>query len=169
MQRVTGVLGGSDDDESNGENYPEVRYLRPRVAPLQLHVCNDLLSRLVGYRLQSVQFFPRYVQLSFDSPAAPDSPVLTCEVFPVVDTRDGRITARQGGYADALWSLIGQPVVDTFEASGEGLRICFAETAVVLRPSVAELRGPVIAMLSDFADGNSASWRPGGAAFEYLV
>ncbi|WNG86377.1 hypothetical protein C6A87_021335 [Mycobacterium sp. ITM-2016-00317] len=166
---MAGVLGSSDDDESAGENYPEVRYLRPRVATMNLHVCNDLLSRLVGYRLQSVHFFPHYVQLGFDSPAAPDSPVLTCEVFPMVNTPDGRVSARQGGYADALWSLIGHPVVDTFEAAGEGLRICFAETSVTLRPSVAELRGPVIAMLSDFADGRSASWRPGGAAFEYLV
>ncbi|KWX65538.1 hypothetical protein [Mycobacterium sp. NAZ190054] len=165
---MTDVLGGSDDDESAGENHPEVRYLHSKPPAPKIYGYNELLSRLVGYHLQSVQFFPRYLQLAFESAEAPDTPVLTCEVLPVVDTPGGPVTSRQPGYADTLRSLIGEPVVETVEASREGLRICFAQAAVTVRPSVAELRGPVIAMLSDFNDGSSVSWRPGGSAFEYL-
>ncbi|MGP4058749.1 hypothetical protein ACTWP6_28645 [Mycobacterium sp. 4D054] len=164
---MTEVVGGADDGESVDE-HPEVRYLHPRTTTPRIHGYNELLSRLVGFRLQSVQFFSRYVQLSFDSAEAADTPVLTCEVLPVVETPDGSVTDRLPGYADALRSLIGAPVVETVEASREGLRIRFAEVTLTLRPTVAELRGPVIAMLSDFLDGSSESWRPGGNAFEYL-
>src|SRR3546814_8173582 len=46
-------------------------------------------------------------------------------------------------------------VVATAEAPGEGLRIEFAERALELRPTVAEVVSPVIALLSDFGDGRS--------------
>lgn len=159
------VLGGADDSVGA---LPEVRYLHARTAAPKLHGYNELLSRLVGFRVQSVLFFPRYVQLSFDSPEAADTPVLTCEVLPVVETAEGPVTEGLPGYADALRSLIGAVVVETAEASRAGLRIRFGEVTLTIRPTVAELRGPVIAMLSDFVDGSSESWRPGGNAFEYL-
>ncbi len=42
-----------------------------------MYVWNDLLGRLVGCRLYSVQFVLDYVQLRFDGPTR-DEPVLNC-------------------------------------------------------------------------------------------
>ncbi|CAN3130353.1 hypothetical protein ACNUDN_20705 [Mycobacterium sp. smrl_JER01] len=164
---MTEVLGDPDDD-SVGREIPGVRYLHRPSRLSGSYQFNALLSRLVGYHLQTVQFVGGYVQLGFDSPDSADLPVLTCEVMPVVETPAGPIGDRQPGYADALRSLIGEHVVGTDEAPHQGLRVAFALSAVVLRPTPSELRGPAIAMLSDFADGSSVSWRPGGAGFEYL-
>ncbi|PRC49767.1 hypothetical protein C6A85_73045, partial [Mycobacterium sp. ITM-2017-0098] len=80
----------------------------------------------------------------------------------------GPVVDGQVGYADAIRTMIGHDVVDTAEAPGEGLRIDFARHGLELRPTTADRVGPVIAMLSDFGDGRSMSWRPGGEAFEYL-
>lgn len=166
---MTEVVGGADDSESVGEDYSEVRYLHPKPTAPKTYGFNELLSRLVGYRLQSVQFIGSYVQLGFDLDASPDAPVLTCEVMPVVDRPAGPVSDREPGYADALRSLIGEQVAATSEAAGQGIRIDFGAAALMMRPGVADLRGPVIAMLSDFSDGSSESWRPGSGAFDYLV
>lgn len=165
---MTEVVGGADDRESVGDDYPEVRYLYPKPAVPRTYGLNELLSRLVGSRLQSVQFIEGYVQLTFDSVDSAEVPVLTCEVMPVVDRSTGPVSDRELGYADALRSLIGEQVTTTSEAPGRGLRIEFGAAALVVRPGVAELRGPVIAMLSDFGDGSSESWGPGSGAFDYL-
>ncbi len=129
---------------------------------------NALLSRLVGYHLQSVHLAGAYLQFTFTSLCARDSPVLTCEVMPVLDLPTGPVASGQPGYADAIRALIGHHVVSTHEAPRDGLRIEFAETVLILCPTADDLHGPVIAMLSDFADGSSTSWRPGSGAFEYL-
>lgn len=165
---MTEGLTGSGDDQLPDEETSSVRYLHPQYAAPRTHQYNDLLSRLVGYPLQSVQFSASDVQFGFGSTESPDVPVLTCEVMPVVVTPGGPIADGQAGYADAMRSLIGDDVVATAEAPGEGLRIEFAERALELRPTVAEVVSPVIALLSDFGDGRSMSWRPGGEAFEYL-
>jgi hypothetical protein len=89
-------------------------------------------------------------------------------VMPVATTPAGPVGDGDVGYADALRSLIGDDVIETAEAHGEGLRVEFRRGALVLRPTAADLTGPLIAMLSDFGDGRSMSWRPGGEAFEYL-
>lgn len=165
---IKGLSGSGDDDDVAGDQYPEVRFLYPQPAPPRAHRYNELLSRLIGYRLQSAQFVDGYVQLGFVSAESPDVPVLTCEAMPVVVTPTGPIADGETGYADAIRSLLGDNVIETSEAPREGLRIGFAERALELRPSAAELTGPVIAMLSDFGDGRSMTWRPGGEAFEYL-
>lgn len=89
------------------------------------YVANDLLSRLVGFRLYSVQFVMDYVQLRFDG-ATSDMPVLNCDV----------------------WLLSGW---------------------IALHPSVDELVGPEIGMLSGFDDGHWMVWRPGEDSFEDLA
>ncbi len=132
------------------------------------YVFNDLVSRLVGCRLHSVQFVMDYVQLRFDSDDAQGDPVLSCYVMPVVETPGGPVSDGALGYADALRSLIHDRVAATSEAPQKGIRIEFALRALVLRPTIADLVGPEIAMLSDFADGSLVVWRPGGDAFEYL-
>jgi len=75
---------------------------------------NELLSRLVGFRLFSVQFVMDYVQLRFDGPTE-DLPVLNCDVLPSVES-EGRVW-RDGdvGYADALCGLIPGTVLATAE------------------------------------------------------
>ncbi|MDA2892738.1 hypothetical protein PDG61_17595 [Mycolicibacterium sp. BiH015] len=130
---------------------------------------NALLSRLVGYHLQSIHLAGGYLQFTFTSLSLGDHPVLTFEAMPVVETPAGPIVNGQTGYADAIRALIGHHVTATGEAAGEGIRIEFAETALKLQPAAEELHGPVLAMLSDFGDCGSRSWGPGGPAFEYLA
>lgn len=133
------------------------------------HEYNSLLSRLVGCHLQSIHLAGGYVQFTFTSLCPGDNPVLTFEVMPVVDTPSGPVANGQPGYTDAIRGLIGHHVTGTEEADREGFRVEFAARALTLRPSAEDLHGPVIATLSDFSDGGSRSWRPGGPAFEYLA
>ena len=63
---------------------------------------NELLGRLLGCRLFSVQFVLDYVQLHFDGPTA-DQPILTCDVFPVVEVRDRQVDPGQVG-TPTRWS-----------------------------------------------------------------
>jgi hypothetical protein len=164
---MTEDLSGCGDDDLVDEHV-EVRYLHPQPTRSSEYDYNALASRLVGYRLQSVQFLGGYLQLGFESVDGTESPVLTCEVMPVVVLPAGNVADGQLGYADALRSLIGDCVARTSEARDDGLCIEFGGGALRLRPTTAQLVGPVIAMLSDFADGSSMSWRPGGPTFEYL-
>ncbi|GII25358.1 hypothetical protein [Planosporangium mesophilum] len=129
------------------------------------YVPNELLGRLVGLRLYSVQFVMDYVQLHFDGPTQ-DMPVLNCDVLPVVETPAGPISSGQVGYADALRALIPQLVVATVEETGRGLRVEFDRGAICLHPSVGEVEGPEIALLSGFTDGHWMCWRPGEDSFE---
>lgn len=131
------------------------------------YVPNELLSRLVGLRLYSVQFVMDYVQLRFDDPTE-DMPVLSCDVMPTVETAAGVIVSGEPGYADALVALIPGEVVRTTEATGSGLRIEFSSGTVVLHPTFDELVGPEIALLGGFADGQWMCWRPGEESFEDL-
>lgn len=129
---------------------------------------NELLSRLIGFRLYSVQFVMDYVQLRFDGPTD-DMPVLNCDVMPAVETPAGLIGSGELGYADALVALIPDEVVRTTERTGSGLRIEFASATVVLHPRFDDLVGPEIALLGGFADGQWMCWRPGEESFEDLA
>ena len=128
---------------------------------------NELLSRLVGFRLYSLQFVMDYVQFRFDG-ATEDMPVLNCDVMPAVETPAGVAVPGDPGYADQLVALIPDEVVGTTEATGGGVRIEFPSATVVLDPKADELVGPEIALLGGFADGQSMCWRPGEEAFEGL-
>lgn len=132
------------------------------------YVFNELVSRLVGSQLCSVLFVMDYLQLGFVSDDAQGDPVLSCYVMPVVETSAGPVSNGAATYADMLRALIGDRVVATSEAPQKGIRIEFALRAVVLRPTIADVAGPEIAMLSDFLDNSLMVWRPGEEAFEYL-
>ncbi|WP_328387424.1 hypothetical protein [Nocardia sp. NBC_00416] len=129
---------------------------------------NELLGRLVGFRLYSVQFVMDYVQLHFDGPSQ-DMPVLNCDVMPVVVISGRSFTDGLPGYAQALRSLISGTVMHTEEAGGIGLRIELDNGSVVVNPALAELVGPEIAMLNGFTDRHWMCWRPGEDSFEDLV
>lgn len=129
---------------------------------------NELLGRLVGFRLYSVQFVMDYVQLRFDGPTE-DMPVLNCDEMPVVETGTGRWSSANRGYADALRALIPGDVVATSEATGSGLRIEFETGTIGLHPLLDELTGPEIALLDGFEDGQWMCWRPGEDSFEDLA
>ncbi len=131
------------------------------------YVPNELLSRLVGLRLFSVQFVLDYVQLRFDG-ASGDLPVLNCDVMPRVERGGGTITAGQIGYADALRGLIPGVVRQTREETGHGLRVEFDGAAIVVHPNPDDLVGPEIALLHGFEDRRWMCWRPGEASFEDL-
>ena len=129
------------------------------------YVPNEFLSRLVGFRLYSVQFVMDYVQLHFDS-TADDRPFLNCDVMPAVETPGGLVLHGQVGYADALVALIPGEVVRTAEATGLGLRIELTSGAIALHPRFDDYSGPEIAYLSGFADRQSMCWRSGEESFE---
>ena len=132
------------------------------------YVPNKLLSRLVGCRLYSVQFVIDLVYLCFDTDTSEDTPVIRCDNMPAVHTATTRLRDGDVGYADALRSMIPEHVARTFEATGQGLRIDFANASITFRPTWDELVSPEIAMLSGFADGQEMVWLPGGDSFEYL-
>lgn len=134
------------------------------------YVPNELLSRLMGFRLYSVQFVMDFVQLHFDGPAG-ETPVLTCEVFPAVGTPRDEIPPSRGRRqpADVLVALIGGEVIGTSEATGTGLRIDLTTGSIVLHPEQDDVVGPEIALLNGFADGMWMCWRPGEDSFEDLA
>ena len=138
------------------------------VSTPSVYVPNELLGRLVGFRLFSVQFVMDYLQLRFDGPTQ-DMPVLNCDVMPRVELGTGSIVDGQVGYADALRGLIPGVVQQTREETGIGLRIEFDDAAIVLHPSREELDGPEIALLQGFEDRRWMCWRPGEESFEDLA
>lgn len=132
------------------------------------YVPNELLSRLVGLHLDSVTFVMDYVQLHFGG-STENMPVLNCDVLPLVENPAGPMAPDQVGYADALRALISGRVVATVEETGRGLRIEFDEGAVCLHPSIDDVPGPEIALLTGFKDGGWMCWRPGEESFEDLA
>jgi hypothetical protein len=137
--------------------------------PSLAYVPNDLLGRLVGFRLYSVEFVMDYVQFRFDGPRSEDMPVLNCDVMPIVEQGDRRVVEEELGYADAVRSLIPGVVRRTREETGSGLRIEFNDGAIVLNPAFDALVGPEIAVLQGFEDGEWMCWRPGEESFEHLA
>lgn len=131
---------------------------------------NDVLSRLIGYRLASLEIGAEEpLRLRFDRPAG-SSPqlVLSCHSWPDVERSGG--TWRDGdlGYTDVLRSLLGAPVASTSERTEQGLRLQFAEGALAINPRRADPSAE-IAQLSGFTDGRWMSWWPGDYAFENLI
>lgn len=112
---------------------------------------NELLGRLVGLRLYSVQFVLDYLQLYFDGPT-PDMPILNCDVMLAVTLSGHTFTNGNPRYADALRSLISGTVVRTEEATGIGLRIELDNGTVAPHPTLAEIDGrvyPVIVAVTE--------------------
>ena len=130
---------------------------------------DDLLPRLVMRRLMSVDFHLDRLELHFDGDSDDDRPVLTCEVWPEV--RQPGVTLRQEGfgYADALRALVGQLVMGTTEAAGEGIVLELQGATLVLAPGPGELTAPEIALLSGFGDARWTAWRPGEGTFGQLA
>ncbi len=130
---------------------------------------DDLLSRLVMRRLMSVDFHLDRLELHFDGDGDDDRPVLTCEAWPEV--RQPGVTLRQEGfgYADSLRALVGQLVMGTTEAAGEGIVLELQGASLVLNPAPEDLTGPEIALLSGFGDARWTAWRPGAGTFEHLA
>jgi hypothetical protein len=132
---------------------------------------DDLLTRLVGGELYSVQFVRDYVQLHFESPG--EAPYLTCYVMPEIRGLQGElaqeISESASGYADALRALIGEEVRSTSAAAGTGLTLELRTSMIVVNPTPAQLVGPEIAMLSGFSDRAWVVWRPGEDEFAHLA
>lgn len=130
------------------------------------YVPNELLSRLVGDRLVAATFvLDSYLQLQFDEA------MLNVDVWPAVEY-DGRVL-RSGdlGYADSLRRLCGETVVETTEASGDGLRVRFNAGQIHINPLPDEVFVE-IALLRFNGDSDRPGpwmcWRPGEESFEHL-
>ncbi|WP_335991936.1 hypothetical protein [Glycomyces sp. MUSA5-2] len=132
---------------------------------------DDLLTRLVGAELYSVQFVRDYVQLHFESPG--EAPYLSCFVMPEIRSLHGvhtqEILERSPGYADALRALIGEEVRAVSAAAGTGLTLELRTSAIIVNPTSAQLIGPEIAMLSGFSDRAWELWQPGEDEFAHLA
>ena len=134
------------------------------------YVPNELLSRLVGRRLNAVVFSMDYVILWFDGdPGTSGNITLNCDVYPLVEVGGSVYAERDSGYGDALRSLIPKAVEETAESTGVGIVIAFSSGRLVLHPAAEELAGPEIAMLMGFEDGQWMVWRPGEDSFEDLA
>jgi hypothetical protein len=133
------------------------------------YVPNELLSRLVGCRMYSVEFVLNdYVQLRFDSNDSGGPPTLNCDVWPIVQFGGRDWRESDLGYADALRRLTPGLVVSTAEVTGAGLRIDLDTGSIVIHPTKEEVYVE-IALLTGFADGAWMCWRPGEDSFEDLA
>lgn len=123
----------------------------------------SLLARLVGLEVASVAFVRDYLELEFGSGAR-----LFCYAWPTVEVGGTTRFFGDVGYRDALCALIDQVVLSTEEAVGIGLLVRFGVGALSIHPTLDELEGPEIAMLSGFADQALEVWRPGEHTFADL-
>lgn len=132
------------------------------------YVPNELLSRLVGDRMYSVEFVLNdYVQLRFDGAAGSGPVVLNSYVWPVIQAAGRLWHEHELGYADALRRLTPGTVVSTREATGSGIRIELDTGAVVIHPAKEDVFVE-IAELMGFPDNAWMVWRPGEDSFEDL-
>ena len=133
------------------------------------YVPNELLSRLVGHRMYSVEFVVNdYVQLRFDGLDSVGPVTLNCYVWPVIETIGRSWHETDLGYADALRRLTPGTVIATLEATGVGLRIELDTGVVVIHPALGEVRVE-IAEITGFSDGAFMVWRPGEDSFHDVV
>ena len=133
------------------------------------YVPNELLSRLVGDRMYSVEFVLNdYIQLRFDGPPAGGPVILNCYVWPVIQTADRLWHEQDLGYADALRRLTPGIVTSTSEATGSGIRIELNTGTVVIHPQKEDVYVE-IAHLMGFPDRAWMVWRPGEESFKDLA
>ncbi len=133
------------------------------------YVPNQLLSRLVGCRLYSVEFVLNdYLQIFFDGPPGCKHVILNCYVWPQVDRDGHRWRESELGYADALRQLASGTVLSTAEATGSGITIEVDSGTISVHPTASEVFVE-IAHLSGFDDGSWMVWRPGEESFEDLA
>lgn len=134
------------------------------------YVPNQLLSRLVGRRLNAVVFSMDYVILWFDPDDDGTSNVtLHCFDSPIVERAGVFLQEPDVGYGDALRAFIPEVVTATAERTGEGLTVAFASGTLNVHPTAEQNQGFEIAMLSGFPDGEWMCWRPGEDSFEDLA
>jgi hypothetical protein len=135
-----------------------------------VYVPNDLLSRLVGERMYSVEFVINdYVQLRFDgTPGAGNPVILNCYVWPVIESSGRTWRESDLGYADALRKLTPGTVSSTTEQTGVGIRIELETGVIVIHPSLEDVYVE-IAEIMGFTGGAWMVWRPGEDSFEDLV
>ena len=134
------------------------------------YVPNELLSRLVGRRLNAVVFSMDCLILWFDGDRGSSGNVtLNCDAFPVIKVGGSIYSERDFGYGDALRSLVPEVVEKTTESTGVGITISFPSGRLILHPAADELAGPEIATLSGLVDGRWMCWRPGEDSFEDLA
>lgn len=137
---------------------------------MTVYVPGALLSRLVGYRMYSVEFVLNdYLQLRFDGEPGAGRPVLlNCYVWPAVEFGGRTWREPDLGYADAVRALTPGTVRSTAERTGTGVRIELDTGALAIHPARDEVFVE-IAELTGFADGAWMVWRPGEESFEDLA
>lgn len=134
------------------------------------YVPGELLSRLIGDRMYSVEFVLNdYIQFRFDGEPGVTTPVtLNCYVWPLIE-RGGQMWSESDlGYADAIRKLTPGTVEAVSEQTGTGIRIFLDTGSVVIHPKLDEVYTE-IAELKGFRDRAWMVWRPGEDSFEDVV
>lgn len=130
------------------------------------HMSDDLLSRLVGDRMYSVEFVLNdYVQFRFDGSPGEKPVTLNSYVWPRVEFGGRTWEENDLGYADAVRRLTPGTVIATTEQTGRGIRIELDTGAFVIHPSIDEVYVE-IAEIRGWSDGAWMVWRPGEDSFE---
>lgn len=91
--------------------------------------CPEVMSRLIGARLTSVQFVMDYVILGFDKKGA-----LTTLVWPELRRGDNVLTSGMSGYRDCLCALISHVVSSAAIDQEETITIVFDELSQIIIP-----------------------------------
>jgi hypothetical protein len=131
------------------------------------YVPNELLSRLVGVRMYSVEFvLNEYIQFRFDGDCDADGPVtLNSYVWPTIEFGGRDWCETDIGYADAIRKLTPGTVQATVERTGVGLRVEFDTGAIVIHPQRDDA-AVEIALIAGWVDRARMVWRPGETCFE---
>src|SRR5690554_1291034 len=109
------------------------------------YVPGELLSRLVGDRMYSVEFvLNEYIQFRFDGEPGEATPVtLNCYVWPMINF-GGRVWSEGDlGYADAVRKLVPGTVVAISEQTGAGICISLNTGSVTIHPKPDEVHGEI--------------------------
>lgn len=85
----------------------------------------EILQRIVGEQLSSVEFVMDYVQLRFNGPT------LTAVTHPVVEVHGRVYSWGECGFRDALCERIAKRVTSALVKPGDLLRIEFADSSAV--------------------------------------
>lgn len=87
----------------------------------------ELLRRIVGFRLTAVNFILDYINLSFDSKGN-----LTTFIWPEIVSQGNVIRFGDCHYRDRLCDCLGKIVIDASVSSAETITIRFDESSLVI-------------------------------------
>ncbi|GAA2236173.1 hypothetical protein GCM10010401_05210 [Rarobacter faecitabidus] len=131
-------------------------------------VSNELLQRLVGRRLNSIQFTKFYVQFWFDGDEGTiETVTFHCGCFPRVLLGDVTLTESDPTYAGALLACLDEEVISADAEEATGITVAWPSGTIRLRPTAEEAGGYEIAVL-DVPSAGFVVWNSEDFPFQNL-